>query len=240
GSASDNRLTGNAGNNHLTGLGGNDIIFGAALAPYPAATLNETGLPQQDTIATAINLAPSAFGLNSDANIANSTTVPHTTVTGTGDGFYDMYSFVVDAAGVVGTFDIDASVNLDSFLELFDADGTRLAFDDDSLITNGGGGSGFDTDSFLTHTFATAGTYFIRVGKFDTDVGSSALDVAQGYTLQVSLAGNALPPAGFDTADGADTIDGGTGNDTLMGGAGNDYVTGDNDTVTGEDGADLL
>ncbi|ESQ73470.1 M10 family metallopeptidase C-terminal domain-containing protein, partial [Asticcacaulis sp. AC402] len=224
----------------LNGLGGNDIIHGADLAPYPAATLNETGLPQHDTIATAIHLAPSAFGLNRDANIANSTTVPHTTVTGTGDGFYDVYSFVVDAAGVVGTFDIDASVNLDSFLELFDADGTRLAFDDDSLITNGGGGSRFDTDSFLTHTFATAGTYYIRVGEYVTATRSAALEFGDGYTLQVSLAGNALPPAGFDPADGADAIDGGTGNDTLMGGAGNDYVVGGNDTGTGEDGADLL
>ncbi|ESQ73535.1 hypothetical protein ABAC402_18860 [Asticcacaulis sp. AC402] len=210
----------------LNGLGGSDFIYGAADILPVAQTLNETGLPQHDTIANAVNLPASLFGVNSDANIVNSTTVPHTTVTGTGDGFYDVYSFVVDAAGVIGRFDIDASISLDSFVELFDAGGTRLAFDDDSDTSEGGGGSTSSGDSFLSYTFVTAGTYFIRVGKYVTNTTSAALDVGDGYTLHVSLEGNALPPGVPNPADGVDAMDGGAGDDTLMGVAGDDYLTG--------------
>ncbi|ESQ90086.1 hypothetical protein ABAC460_09975 [Asticcacaulis sp. AC460] len=221
--------------NNLYGLGGDDLIIGSSLLPAQAQTLNETGLPQHDTIATAVNLPAASFGLNYDANIADSMTAPHTTVTGTGDGFYDMYSFTVDAAGVIGTFDIDASLSLDSFVELFDAGGTRLSFDDDSGTTEGGGGSTSGADSFLSYTFTAAGTYYIRVGKYSTSSTSLPLDAGDSYTLQISLAGNTLPAAGPDPTDGGDFMEGGDGNDTLLGGAGDDILDGGagNDSLDG-------
>ena len=57
-----------------------------------------------DTLATAQSISNASFSLDSDANITDSTIIPHATVTGTGDGTFDYYSFTVKDAGSRGIF----------------------------------------------------------------------------------------------------------------------------------------
>ncbi|ESQ90087.1 hypothetical protein ABAC460_09980 [Asticcacaulis sp. AC460] len=220
-----NIIIGNTGFNALYGQGGDDIIYGAVLT-RTAQSINESVLPVHDTIATALNLAATAFGTTGHADVADATWFPHTTVFGRGSGAFDMYSFTVDAAGVVGTFDIDTSISLDSFIELFDASGTRIAFSDDSSVSDGASGSFTPADSFLTYQFAAAGTYYIRVGQFATATTASALTTGQAYNLHVSLKGNTPPPLELDPNDGNDAIYAGAGNNTVFGGAGDDFLFG--------------
>ncbi|ESQ90085.1 hypothetical protein ABAC460_09970 [Asticcacaulis sp. AC460] len=216
-----NRITGGAGSNILNGLDGNDTLIGSYDYRTPAQTIDEINLATHNTIATA--LALSGFGVNSDPDIADATTAPHVTVIGNGaGGTYDMYSFVVETVGVVGTFDIDLTAVLDSFIELYDASGTRLAYNDDAAVIDSAGGSYAANDSLLSYTFAAAGTYYIRVGRFVNATTSAVLLAGHSYTLQVSLAGNTPPPL----LDGNDTMDGGDGEDSLNGGLGSDWLDG--------------
>lgn len=123
-----------------------------------------------------------------------STVIPHVTISGTGDGTFDYYSFFVPVAGAVGIFDIDYGMNdIDTELGLFDAVGNVLAADDDfSPFTVGAGGSIHFYDAFIQHTFGAAGTYIIGVGRFNSapvfgGMTGATPDVGDDYTLQVSI-----------------------------------------------------
>ncbi|HID23621.1 MAG TPA: hypothetical protein EYP14_14660, partial [Planctomycetaceae bacterium] len=88
-----------------------------------------------DSIATAQNLDGENWSLDSDPNVGDtltntSTTIPHITVSGTGDGTFDYFSFTVANAGDRGIFEIDFGADLlggagsiDTELFLFDAAG---------------------------------------------------------------------------------------------------------------------
>ena len=52
-----------------------------------------------DTIGGAQNIDGAGFNLDVNANIFSSTTIPHITVLGTGDGTFDYYAFTIDVAG---------------------------------------------------------------------------------------------------------------------------------------------
>jgi hypothetical protein len=77
----------------------------------------------------------------------------------------DLYRFTVTAGQVV-SFDIDTAVNgpggLGSYLRIFNAQGQQLAFNDDARAP---GDSELGFDSYLTHTFATSGTYYVGVSN---------------------------------------------------------------------------
>jgi hypothetical protein len=79
----------------------------------------------------------------------------------------DLFSFRVTAGEVVD-FDIDTAINgpggLGSLLRIFNAQGQQLALNDDAAAP-GEGGVGFD--SYLRHTFATAGTYYVGVSNWN-------------------------------------------------------------------------
>jgi serralysin len=107
---------------------------------------------------------------------------------------FDFYEFSVAEAGIKGIFDIDNAEanNLDSYLTLFDTDGTTvLAENDDSAFDGPGDQLALTLNSFLTWTFADAGTYFIRVGEAEfCGVGCSIPAVIPdgvSYQLHVSL-----------------------------------------------------
>jgi len=155
------------------------------------------------------------------AYVNTSTTIPHAEIAGTGDGTYDWYSFTVATAGSVGIFDIDCAwqnqsgecagsglfTSSDVFIDLFDTDGvTPLrdanaydeGYDDGSnsfpTATQDAGSTGsFGLDPFVTYTFATPGTYFIRVGECcgftdPNDYTSAfALEPLGDYLLNVSI-----------------------------------------------------
>ncbi len=231
GNALNNIITGNAGSNKLNGGDGNDIIYGGDSS---IGTINDAGGAFHGTLATAMLVSAAAFSLNADTNIENATTVPHATIDGTGDGTYRVYAVAVTQAGAIGSFDIDHTVGMDSFLRLYDASGNLLSSNDDSLLSLGGGGSTSASDSYINYTFATAGTYYIEVSEYSHD----PIAVGDSYVLNISLANNGA------TIGGNDTIDGGTGADTMIGGLGNDtyYVdnVGDQVIENGNEGVDLV
>jgi hypothetical protein len=159
-----------------------------------------------DSRATAQNLDGATFTVANDPDITDSTTVPHVSVNGTGDGTFDYYSFTVAHAGDRGIFDIDheSSVfgpGLDTMLFLYDSAGNLIAENDD-----GGGdpGSNGFLASYIDFTFAAPGTYTIAVAEyfsFDNggEVDGTPLSPGDAYTLQVSLSGKPFVPPGPDT-----------------------------------------
>ncbi len=78
----------------------------------------------------------------------------------------DMYAFTVNAGQTV-EFNINTPLNgpngLGSYIRLFNALGTVLAFNDDAAAP----GESLGFDSYLRYTFADAGTYYIGVSSFN-------------------------------------------------------------------------
>jgi serralysin len=250
GTAFTDTLTGDGAANVLRGGGGVDTLSGGGGADelYAGAPGLAGGAPDiikgSDTtngsIGTAVSLS-GAFDLADNASIANSTTIPHATVVATTHGNVEYYRVTV-IAGETVNFDIDGA-SFDSTLRLFDGAGVELASNDDSAADGGA-----STDSALSHTFATAGTYYIQVGRW---VSGSAPFVSgpppanQTYTLHVSSPSQPTTPivllgSTLNGDAGADILTGGTGADTLNGGSEDDTLTGTggNDTINGGDGTD--
>ena len=106
----------------------------------------------------------------------------------------DMYRVNVSAGQRLG-FDIDTSSNgnLDSYLRLFDSSGTELTSNDDAT---GPSPEPNDLDSYIVHTFASAGAYYIGVSSFGnegydpvTGDGDSSGGGTGSWTLYVTEAG---------------------------------------------------
>ncbi len=168
-----------------------------------------------NTLATAQNINGN-FTLDFSSNIGDvagnntSTTIPHVTISGTGDGTYDYYSFFVAVAGSIGIFDIDFGYDngpgsVDTELALFNSAGGVLAQNDDFSVTAGAGGSTPGPgilDAFIQYTFTSAGTYVIGVSRYPSfattgTITGDALQNGDTYTLQVSIqnasVNNAVP-----------------------------------------------
>ncbi len=131
-----------------------------------------------------------------DTGQNTSETIPHTTIEGTGDGTFDVYSFFV-TAGARAIFDIDATDNLDSYLRLYDAGGTVLDQNDDTFFGGEDPGSDTSLDSFLEYTFSSTGQYFIEVGS------CCVSEVTDGgtYELHVSIEGHPTGTSFVETVD---------------------------------------
>jgi hypothetical protein len=137
-------------------------------------------LTADDQISEAI---PIAIGASVSGSISPATDV-------------DMYRVAVSAGQNVA-FDIDTTNNvLDSYIRLFNSAGTQLAFDDDSPAP----GESTPRDSYLEHTFASAGNYYLGVSGYGNQIynpvtGGGDNNGSQGsYTLRVSS--NAAPTIG--------------------------------------------
>ena len=218
-------------------------------------------------IASALNIDNLGFSLDFDPNIGNeagintSTTVPHVSIQGTGDGTFDFYSFTVSNAGDTGVFDIDfgrdrtnsgllTSDPIDTEIYLFTAAGAFLDSDDDrdGIRTNDpGSSSALVRDSFIEFTFASPGTYVLAVasaGSFIDTTGQLAgpgVPAGSDYTLQVSIENHQTSAPGTPTAAPTrvfgDTLIGGTGNgagqgDLFFGSPGDDLIVGSNEDDT--------
>ncbi|HEV8679979.1 MAG TPA: M10 family metallopeptidase C-terminal domain-containing protein [Stellaceae bacterium] len=259
GSYFSDTLTGNASDNVIKGAGGADTLYGGSgndtiIAGDPNTYIVKPQATVNSTAGTAVNLDGS-FVQTYAQIIQDSTVTPHATVVARGSGSFEYYSVTV-TAGATGVFDIDQTdFGQDTYIRLYDTDGTtQLAFDDDGTVDDPGsagvsqGNSVFD--SYLTYQFANAGTYFLRVEHF----GGTALAAGARYTLNVSLTGATLatPTAGSTIYGGAgndsifgntgnDYIDGGLGNDSISGGAGNDtLISSGDDVINGETGNDYI
>ncbi|MDO1559002.1 M10 family metallopeptidase C-terminal domain-containing protein [Brevundimonas sp. 2R-24] len=255
GDAGANEINGNGGIDVLNGGGGNDVLRAGAPASQAAADVVKAQGTVNNSIATAVNIDAN-FDLGNDAGVLNATTTPHAVIRGTGHGGPEYYAVTV-AAGAECRFDIDGA-SFDAYLYIYDAAGNLLAANDD-----GGDSDGAATDSLLTYTFATGGTYYIMVNRW---VDSSTNDTTPGpgvpaggtYTLNVSVPGHSvvaptLTGSTLNGGDGDDTLHGSAGADTFNGGAGTDTavyagnraaytITTVNGvtTITGPDGSDTL
>ena len=237
GSAFADTITGSAGNDRLDGNGGNDTIragagddfitAGAGAQTGGAPDVVKARATANATTGTAISLDGS-FDLLASTEIANSTTIPHATVTAIAHGGFEYYAFTV-AAGQSITLDIDNG-SFDTTLRLLGPGGAELATNDDS--TPDGGPA---TDSQLTFTATTAGVYYVVVGQWEANSGttftSTAPTAGGTYTLHVSVASHAVVPLTLTGSTlygdaGNDTIIGGSANDFLYGGAGDDALNG--------------
>ncbi len=223
GSAGDDILRGGGGVDVLNGGAGNDQLFaGEGGVAGGAPDIVKAREIANATIGTAINVN-GGFDLQARLGVENATTIPHATILGTAHGGLEYYAFTVRAGDVV-RFDIDAA-SFDSALRLFDGAGTELAQNDDGGTASDGSA---DTDSFLSYTFQTAGTYYIQVSRYaETTQGGAgnvfpSAPIAAGgtYQLNISIPSAAVVPTIF----AGSTFIGGTGSDTMTGGTGIDTV----------------
>lgn len=172
-----------------------------------------------DSIGGAQNLDDENWTTTPNPNIQNSTTRPHVTINGTGDGSYDYYSFTVTTPGATATFDIDGA-SFDTELFLFDTAGNLLAENDDSFLTDAGSSSGLD--SFINFTFPLPGVYVIGVARFPSSAGAGGIipgneiRIGDSYLMHVSVDGKATASAAtvgapvvfdIDYADGLNRAD---------------------------------
>jgi hypothetical protein len=172
------------------------LSIAAALACFLAAgnamALSIAELEPNDTLATAQNIDP-FFSVGPNVNILNSTTVPWVSISATGDGTYDYYSFTVTAPGQVH-LDIDFGHNvggsIDTELALWDSLGNALVQVDDSPL-DPGSISGFDSEIFFD--IVTPGLYIVGVAEFPANAlfggwaPGDEPDAGDTYTLQVSV-----------------------------------------------------
>jgi len=152
-----------------------------------------------------VNANSSATSVTSTVTNASFTeTTDATAGTGTGytiavgDTFTGTLSTVGDqdwvrvqlTAGQTYTFTLDGSGGTpvsDTYLELLNAGGSLVAFDDDS---------GADTNSALTFTVTTSGTYYLNAGSYGNSYSG-------GYTLTTAVA---PPPTVFTHDQIADQL----------------------------------
>ncbi len=151
-------------------------------------------------MASAQNI-DSFFSLANEPLISSSTTIPHVSIYGTGNGTFDYYSFTVSTQGSRGIFDIDFGITgtgffsrrgIDTELFLFDNAGNFLVGNNQSDISNGADGSLSLSDAYLEYTFGTAGRYIIGVGEYDSfgaygGITCNLPDSGDNYRLNVSI-----------------------------------------------------
>ncbi len=161
-----------------------------------------------NTPATAHDLELESWSLGYDSNIGDtqdppvntSTTIPHITIKGSGDGTYDFYSFEVTTAGARGIFDIDMDFDeqldphgfMDSEVLLLDEYGNVITWlEDAALPTDGDGGKEFLFDPVLEpcleYIFPAAGTYMVAVTKYVAPFIWQPPEEGDFYTLQISI-----------------------------------------------------
>jgi hypothetical protein len=175
-------------------------------------------VPPPDLASRAQNIDTAGWNLGDNPDIFESTTLPHISIQGTGDGTFDYYSFTVTNAGDRAIFDIDyeshfsdysgeTSTYLDTMLFLYDSSGTLLAENDDfidySSPTFSDPGSNAYVASLIEYTFEVPGTYVIGVASFPSahafgQVIGTPIFAGDEYTLHISLQNHVLNGAGSD------------------------------------------
>lgn len=192
---------------------GNNVTFGglAALGEFVYGTdmrVRSEPVGGRGIVRFNADNLESGWTRNFDPRIGDSQTntsesIPHVTVTGTGDGTFDYYTFTVPAGNSRGIFDIDGgdtggSGSFHSSLRLYDANGVLLA---NSAVFNspllGQTGSSSNRDAYLEYTFPAAGQYMIEVAGCCIPEG---VPPGATYTLHMSVAGHSTFIPGGDAA----------------------------------------
>ncbi|WP_420471075.1 M10 family metallopeptidase C-terminal domain-containing protein [Brevundimonas sp. FT23042] len=243
GDGAANVIRGGGGVDTLNGGGGDDQLFaGAPGLTGGAPDVVKAGATVNNSIGSAVSLS-GTFDLQARDDVANATTIPHSTVVATTHGGVEYYAFTVGSTGIQVVIDID-NASFDSTLRLYNAVGTEIANNDDDASDGGNA-----TDSRLVFVLPEPGTYYIQVAQWQGNTSggftSGAPAAGGSYTMHVSLPNQSVVPlvstgSTLNGDAGADTLTGGEGPDTLNGGADNDTLIGGagNDTLNGGDGID--
>lgn len=173
------------------------ILCAALLGSFStqAATVAVGDTARNNIRARAFNL-DAYFDKAVDANILNSTSVPHATaqVTTSSGTRFDWFSFTVANANTNVLLDVDNTTGgLNTFLRLENAFGNLVATNNNSTSLDLG--SSTLRDSFLNVVLESAGLYRVRIAN---RVGGSTvgLTAGQNYNLHVSMESpelNAVP-----------------------------------------------
>ena len=196
------------------GLAANSDVAGRAslaLTDGLPIVYSSAELEPNNSRGRAMSLDDRGWSRDIDSDIADADLVPHVTVTGTGDGTFDFYSFQVAEADSNATFDVDnggiaPGSFFDTELFLFTSDGTLLASNDDSEIESG---SSSGVDSRIEHQFVTPGRYVIAVGKSgSSDDGTGGLigetpSPGDEYVLNVSVENHPLAVTVYNASPGS-------------------------------------
>ncbi|MBI1314193.1 S8 family serine peptidase [bacterium] len=185
-----------------------------ALQPGTPIVYSTAELEPNNSRGQAMRLDDRGWSLDANPEIANSTTVPHVTITGTGDGTFDYYSFTVSEPNTTAVFDIDngsvaAGEEFDTELFLFDSSDNLLALNDDGFIEPG---STSAFDARIEYTFPNPGYYTIAVGAFNSSydgagrLTGSTPPVGKRYILNVSIDHHVLSPTTFNPTSAADFL----------------------------------
>ena len=116
--------------------------------------------------------------------------------------------------------------SVDTYMHLYDANGSELVGNDDYSHSVGGLGSVHSYDSYIQYTAPAAGVFYGavralssgRTGDYILNVSIEPTENSTG--LGVGTSGD--QSFVIEGGDGADVLEGGTGSDTLIGGEGND------------------
>ncbi|MEP3888988.1 MAG: NF038122 family metalloprotease [Hellea sp.] len=219
----DDIIFGEIGDDVLDGGDGNDILRGGNDLGFTGPVFGDGEITRDagagnDSIANALNI-DDEYSLDADPNILNATTIPHVTISATGDGTVHFYGFTVYGPDSNVSLDIDFgdtgdAGSFDSFLELFDAAGNSIATNDFFPFPGGAGGSTSNNDALINFLITAPGTYFVAV----SESGGGGVPSGATYELNVSAEDTSIN----DPDAGDDTLTGGMGDDMLEGGAGTD------------------
>jgi hypothetical protein len=155
------------------------LVAVACALPVGATQIAE--VESNDTFGTAQDLDGN-FSTEANVDVFGSPSVPWVSVSATGDGTWDYYSFTA-LAGSHGEFDIDYGQQggMDAELWLYNSAFDLLDLNDDAFLFDSIGDGGFD--SFMDYDFTSTGTYYVLVGSFN----DSPVRDGTSYELQVSL-----------------------------------------------------
>jgi Ca2+-binding RTX toxin-like protein len=220
------------GPNHIIYAGdGNDVVYG----DHSGFISNQIRTNIADSLLYNL-MAPSLSQIwtrDDNPDIANATSITHTSIITNSLVGNQGWIAITVAAGATVTLDVDHgrdsnNADTDTLLRLYQSDGTTLLdTNDDAAVVDTGSTS--VRDSYLTYTFATAGTYLINIIEYGAADGNT-FEANDEFMLHISLTSQV---AAGNAAVGDDSIYGGNGDDTL-------YGMGGNDNLYGGAGADIL
>ena len=188
--------------------------------------------PNSD-FASAQIVSRSAFQLGPNPDVGDSS-LPWVSIDGyaeTGTD-KDFYRFDLQAGEKI-FLDVDYAMNsgeesVDTYMHLYDANGSQLVGNDDYSHSVGGLGSVHSYDSYIQYTAPAAGVFYGavralssgRTGDYILNVSIEPTENSTG--LGVGISGD--QSFVLEGGDGTDVLEGGTGSDILIGGEGNDIA----------------
>ncbi|MEW6493953.1 MAG: filamentous hemagglutinin N-terminal domain-containing protein [Cyanobacteriota bacterium] len=187
-----------------SGQAGNITVEAAERVTISGTDPNFNNRVSPNTLVPACAVAGIPCGTSTNPDVDFSTRIPYVSISATGTGEADIYTFEV-AAGTRAIFDIDNGdkppspplyqENLESvntWITLLDSQQNELRTNDDALVSLGEGGSEARTtggklslsrDSYFRYVFTEPGRYSIEV----SEANGEGVKVGGTYTLQVSL-----------------------------------------------------